>query len=347
MNGLKGGPQRPALGEVTTTAVNRKVSGRWFTLPKSLSRDPPSTSIVPQDAIKAAAKENLKDAVEQGVKRSRSSSLAAATGPQRVPAGPGRTETAANTSRISIARAQKPSVFKRMSRQETAVPVIVPTQVVEEKEIEMDVEGAEHLKTESGLVDMLEEKDEQGMVGVQETGVNSENITESEAVESKSPRMWPDVDTEKAMRHYNEVADVQRTYQDDVDIFDTTMVSEYSDEIFKYMSELEVGSLRFTQSAFVDWFFDRRTCCPTPIIWTGRMKLLGPCDKPSLIGFFKYTCGGICFLRRFGSPSTSLTVSLLGESCLSSSFNSSVLLRCSSPPSTKKFWHRPWTSLSS
>ncbi|KAF8440544.1 hypothetical protein L210DRAFT_814862, partial [Boletus edulis BED1] len=24
LNGLKGGPQRPALGEVTTTAVNRK-----------------------------------------------------------------------------------------------------------------------------------------------------------------------------------------------------------------------------------------------------------------------------------------------------------------------------------
>ncbi|KAF8841769.1 hypothetical protein PAXINDRAFT_82258 [Paxillus involutus ATCC 200175] len=26
LNGLKNGPQRPALGEVTTTAVNRKVS---------------------------------------------------------------------------------------------------------------------------------------------------------------------------------------------------------------------------------------------------------------------------------------------------------------------------------
>lgn len=33
LNGLKGGPQRPALGEVTTTAVNRKVSGRWFVHP--------------------------------------------------------------------------------------------------------------------------------------------------------------------------------------------------------------------------------------------------------------------------------------------------------------------------
>ncbi|KAF8127026.1 cyclin-like protein [Boletus edulis] len=86
---------------------------------------------------------------------------------------------------------------------------------------------------------MLEDKDDQDMVGVQETRTNDESIQQPEAVESKSPRVWPDIDTEKAMRHYKEVTDIQRTYHDEVDIFDTTMVSEYSDEIFKYMSELE------------------------------------------------------------------------------------------------------------
>ena len=128
-----------------------------------------------------------------------------------------------------------------MSRQETAVPVIIPTQVVEEKEIEMDVEQVED-ESEPDLDDLLQEKDERDMVGVQETGASNENIPEPEAVESKSPRVWPDVKTEMAMRHYKEVTDIQRTYHDEVDIFDTTMVSEYSDEIFKYMSELEVGS---------------------------------------------------------------------------------------------------------
>lgn len=126
-----------------------------------------------------------------------------------------------------------------MSRQETAVPVIIPTQVVEEKEIEMDVEQVE----DEAEPDMFEEKDEQDMVGVQQTGANENiKIPEPEVVESKSPRVWPDVNTEKAMRHYKEVTDIQRTYHDEVDIFDTTMVSEYSDEIFKYMTELEVGS---------------------------------------------------------------------------------------------------------
>lgn len=201
----------------------------------------PIPLILLQDAIKAAAKENLKDGVEQGVKRSRSSSLAAATGPQRVPAGPVRTENVANPSRTSTARAQKPSVFKRMSRQETAVPVIIPTQVIEEKEIEMDVEQVEELEAEPELVEMLDEKDDQDMVGIQESLTNDENIHDSETVESKSPRMWPDVDTDKAMRHYKEVTDIQSTYQDEVDIFDTTMVSEYSDEIFKYMLDLEVS----------------------------------------------------------------------------------------------------------
>jgi hypothetical protein len=127
-----------------------------------------------------------------------------------------------------------------MSRQETAVPVIIP-QVIEEKEIEMDVEQVED-EVEPELDNMLEEKDERDMVGVQVTGAKNANIPEAEALESKSPRVWPDVKTEMAMRHYKEVTDIQRAYHDEVDMFDTTMVSEYSDEIFKYMSELEVGS---------------------------------------------------------------------------------------------------------
>ncbi|KIK95439.1 hypothetical protein PAXRUDRAFT_385553 [Paxillus rubicundulus Ve08.2h10] len=216
LNGLKNGPQRPALGEVTTTAVNRK------------------------DALKATAKEALKDGVEQGMKRTRSSSLAAATGPQRVPLGPGRPETAANGPRASTARAQKPSVFKRMSRQETAVPVVIPTQVVEEEtENEMDVEEEVEESEVDPELSLINEKEVEDMVGVQDTEVIEEEVPKTETLGSKSPRMWPDVDTELAMRHYKEVAEVQQTYQDDVDLFDTTMVSEYSEEIFKYMSELE------------------------------------------------------------------------------------------------------------
>ncbi|KAF9236744.1 cyclin [Melanogaster broomeanus] len=204
LDGLKNGPQRPPLGEVTTTAVNRK------------------------DALKAAAKEALKDGVDHGVKRARSSSQATTLGAQRVPVGPGRTETTVNAPRASITRVQKPSVFKRISRQETAVPVVIPTHVVEEEqENEMDVECED---------EELNEVEE--MVGIQETEILEEDV-QPETLEPKSPRMWPDVDTERALKHYREIAEVQQTYQDEVDVFDTTMVSEYSDEIFNYMAELE------------------------------------------------------------------------------------------------------------
>ena len=168
--------------------------------------------------------------MDTGLKRSRSSSLAAATGPQRVPLGPGRAETFAQRT---TSRTTRSSVFKRASRQETAVPVVIPTE--EEKENEMDVEDVE----EDVEPNIISEKEVDAMVDVQEQ-VAPEQEDKVAAVVAKSPRIWPDVDTERAMRHYREVADIQRTYEDEVDFFDVTMVSEYSDEIFRYMNELEV-----------------------------------------------------------------------------------------------------------
>ncbi|KAF9235933.1 cyclin-like protein, partial [Melanogaster broomeanus] len=214
LDGLKNGPQRPPLGEVTTTAVNHK------------------------DALKAAAKEALKDGVEHGVKRARSSSQAATLGAQRVPVGPGRTETTVNPPRASITRVQKPSVFKRISRQETAVPVVIPTHAVEEEqENEMDAEREDEELVADPELSIVNENEVEEMVGIQETEILED--VQPETLEPKSPRMWPDVDTERALKHYREIAEVQQTYQDEVDVFDTTMVSEYSDEIFNYMAELE------------------------------------------------------------------------------------------------------------
>jgi len=174
----------------------------------------------------------LKESIDMGLKRSRSSSLAAATGPQRVPLGPGRVEAVAQRP---TSRTTRSSVFKRSSRQETAVPVIIPTE--EEKENDMDVEDVE------GDVDLdlsiINEKEVDGMLDVQEQD-SPEQEDKATAMSAKEPRIWPDVDTERAMRQYREVTDIQRTFEDEVDIFDTTMVSEYSDEIFEYMNELEV-----------------------------------------------------------------------------------------------------------
>ncbi|KAL4064511.1 cyclin-like protein [Scleroderma citrinum] len=102
----------------------------------------------------------------------------------------------------------------------------------------MDIEIAEILEPEADPeLSIINEKEVEDMVDVQQTeGVD---VAQDLAAQTKSPRIWPDVDTERAMRHYREVSDVQRTFEDEVDVYDTTMVSEYADEIFKYMSDLE------------------------------------------------------------------------------------------------------------
>ena len=192
-------------------------------------------------AGKPAVKHGLKDASqEQAHKRTRSSSLAVATAPQRVPLGPGKADTTANAPRT---RTQKASAFKRTSRQETAVPVIIPTE--EEKENDMDIEVAELAVPEADSeLSIINEREVEDMVDIQQTeGVDA---VQEVAAQAKSPRIWPDIDTDRAMRHYREVSEIQQAFEDEVDIFDTTMVSEYSDEIFKYMSDLEVSLSRLS-----------------------------------------------------------------------------------------------------
>ncbi|KAI6003422.1 cyclin-like protein [Pisolithus marmoratus] len=77
------------------------------------------------------------------------------------------------------------------------------------------------------------------MVDVQETEIEVAEIAGKMPTAPKSPCVWPDIDTDRAMRHHKHVAKIQESFEDEVDIYDTTMVSEYADDIFQYMSELE------------------------------------------------------------------------------------------------------------
>ncbi|KAI0671587.1 cyclin-like protein [Trametes maxima] len=64
-------------------------------------------------------------------------------------------------------------------------------------------------------------------------------VSEDEEPITKRPRIWPEVSTERAHRYRREIEDVKEHFRDEVDEFDTTMVSEYADDIFEYMQELE------------------------------------------------------------------------------------------------------------
>lgn len=51
---------------------------------------------------------------------------------------------------------------------------------------------------------------------------------------------WLRMSEEEALMCREELDMVRSTFQDDIDMFDTTMVAEYADEIFGHMEQLEV-----------------------------------------------------------------------------------------------------------
>lgn len=48
---------------------------------------------------------------------------------------------------------------------------------------------------------------------------------------------------DRASRFRKEIDDIKEVFTDEQDPYDTTMVSEYTDDIFGYMEELEVKAL--------------------------------------------------------------------------------------------------------
>ena len=214
---------------------------RWLTFASSQSAKP-------------TGKDGLKD-TDAVIKRSKSTiTTTTVTGAQRVPLGTSRTETSglAQRARQSVGRVQKPSIFKGISRQEPAVSVVVPPAepVQEEQEEEQEDEDSMAIEDEPATSDLeveaetsvAQEAEVERMFETEEVEAVEEALEEAlEAPLEKSPRMWPDVDTERAVRHTREVEKVRAQFQDEVDFFDTTMVSEYAEEIFEYMSSLEVS----------------------------------------------------------------------------------------------------------
>ena len=60
--------------------------------------------------------------------------------------------------------------------------------------------------------------------------------------------IWPEASPARAERYRRQVQAIRDVFEDEPDMYDTTMVSEYAEEIFEYMSELEVGLLAYYMS---------------------------------------------------------------------------------------------------
>lgn len=243
---------RPALGEVTTTAVNRKVGVTIFFFAYQLSL----TLTRLQDIGSKIA--SGKDKEEVGLKRGRSNSTTVA---QRVPLGPGRGQVAppvANSvhARVSVAARRIPvQTTKRISKP-IPEPVVLPEvdELLDDHVHEMDVEDNAMIterdaETEASLLNNEEEVE--AMVGVEDSEEEEEVEQVAQPIESKPARVWPNVSTDRAHRYQKEVQAIRESFEDEVDMYDTTMVSEYAEEIFEYMCDLEVCSIFFGPSRIV------------------------------------------------------------------------------------------------
>ncbi|KAL7279032.1 hypothetical protein ACG7TL_006865 [Trametes sanguinea] len=217
---VKNAVQRPVLTEVTTAAVNRT------------GKDGNS---------KLSGKE--KETVETGLKRSRSASLAAANGPQRVPLGVGKAApTVAPTQlhnrlpqRVHRPQIPLPAARRVPVPQEPPAQVAVP-EVLVSNDDDMEIEdhpAADQYAAEEAQLTELSDREEE--LAQEDEG----DVSEDEEPLAKRPRIWPDVSTERAHRYRRELEEVRENFVTEPEEEEVTMVSEYADDIFEYMHELE------------------------------------------------------------------------------------------------------------
>lgn len=197
-----------------------------------------------------------KDTTETGLKRSRSSSLATALGAQRIPLGPGKAPAAQAVAPIvqqTRATATRRSIAPLRPTQRISVhqdPVVV---IQDDPKIESDEMEVEEIKqtTEMIVIEPEPKLSQQEVEAMVDDDDDFDEELEAEAAafdEPRGPRIWPELGTERAHRFQSEVDRIRDAFRDEVDPLDTTMVSEYAEEIFEYMQELEV-CLRFRLSS--------------------------------------------------------------------------------------------------
>lgn len=182
-----------------------------------------------------------KEKEEVSLKRGRSGSTVLA---QRVPLGPGRSQVAPPIANTVTARAPP-----GRARQSAATGLKRPTRYFSERikediDILVKEEEDEHVMDLETDLDDVQTYEEEIVVKKQEEPMLMEESEPEDQMEpstaEKPPRVWPEFATEPRHRFRDEVQAIRESYHDVIDMYDTTMVSEYAEEIFEYMGDLEV-----------------------------------------------------------------------------------------------------------
>lgn len=103
-----------------------------------------------------------------------------------------------------------------------------------------------------------------GMNGkIDEEGSTGE-VTEEEEEEEEDEDDWLRMSEEEMLQAAEQLDTIRAHFRDDVDMFDTTMVAEYAEDIFKHMEELEMSVM--PNARYMDF--------QTEIEWTMRTTLI-------------------------------------------------------------------------
>lgn len=168
-----------------------------------------------------------KEPIETSLKR-KSSSLG--NGPQRVPIR----ATRATTAQTTTTRARPTLPLRATAIPNEPVIEIFQDDVEDSMDIE-EVQIIDPVAVEPQTQIALSQDEVEQMIDVE---VDQEEL---QAQEPRPPRIWPEVGTARAHRFQREIDQIREVFEEVDEEEDPTMVSEYADEIFEYMTELEVG----------------------------------------------------------------------------------------------------------
>lgn len=112
-------------------------------------------------------------------------------------------------------------------------------------DVEEDDTPSEHESEQ--LIDLHQEREVEAMIGIEEDD-EEDDVAEQDPVDGKPAKMWPDMDTALLDKCQKRVEALRETYEDVINMYDMAMASEYADDIFEYMGDLEVGYPRFSSA---------------------------------------------------------------------------------------------------
>lgn len=179
-----------------------------------------------------------------------------------------RTQQPAQTRPIATMphRSTKPSVYSSAADRLAAL---------EASEMDVDARASGMDFGPDSLVDFDDEATLGGM-----SDVEGDDLLDDDEYDEDN---WLRMTEEDERVCLEEIQAVREVFQDDVDLFDTTMVAEYADEIFAHMEELEVSlpypATRTTPLVTNETDIPRRSRrCLAQCTWSTRQKLSGECS---------------------------------------------------------------------